>query len=335
MTGFNAYSRGLKKLSKPGSGFNKYGYVVVSALLILVTGMQAHLYQQEQGLEYVKGRVLALYIGVVKSPLNYHAFRVVQGDIARQAQARSKTVAGINRYLASNYDQDITVYFYGNTTSLGDSINGGKNVRYMPFVQNYAAFPPKFFNNRYIDALPQEIGSLLVVEELEPSINERIPSHELSKYFEYIRANYKPVYMDKNNRIYLLERVAANKEKCSRMQSIKQRKGSQFTVPVVNSSQQSYVKLQVVPPINILESAIAGLAKAPLYSLDIRSKEGGFLSRRTTMSTLSYGVSVHPFLASYTDVANGSAVDLASLTINGGINKDAELELNFYECRYQ
>ncbi len=310
--------------------------VLITGAVSLIINLVALnvLFDNNSPKNYIISQVKKLTSGVVNNPLNYRSFLAKQAYTEKQVSNISKKSAGLNTFLEKNYDTEKGVVFFGNTTVLGDTLDTDREVVQLPFLQNYAAFPPQIFDDVYISFIRKHSEKLIYLDETEPSINERITSHELSGFFEYIKANYNIAYSDPRHKQYLLEPKSHNMEICTAILSMRVINGEEFAVPKGDiNTKNSYIKMRVdfEPKPDVILSL---LIKPPLYALDLRSKDGGFLPRRTTVSTLEHGVSVYPFYISYTDVALGTPVDISTLAIRGGVIKGAEMSVNFEECRF-
>lgn len=271
---------------------------------------------------------------ILHNPVSYPAFVSLRTDSSQQIRSLSKESEGLSTYLRENFASSTPIVFYGNRTALADSMNRGDSMAHMPFVQNYAAFPPQLFDNLYIHFLENRSNSLLIVEESEPSINERIPAHELSNFFQYIRANYKQIYGDTNKRQYILKpNSSPRKESCRIQQTFTTAKEKAITLPSGETG-SSYLKMKMNFKKAPTESLFGLMLKKPIYLIDLVTPSGAKMTMRTTQSTLEHGIALSPLYISYTDVVNKTPFDLNHFVIRGGLDKTSAVTVTYSICSF-
>lgn len=282
---------------------------------------------------YFNEKISTLYKSILDNPLNYHSFVKVGRDTAIQMKPREASTKQLRVYIHENGYDSKEVLFFGNTTSLADTL-ANKSITHLPFIQNYAAFPPAFFDKLYIKTLRDNPNSLIFLDENEPSINERIPSHELSGFFQYVAHNYELLYSNTSTRQYLLQRISSNQERCSPISQTKIPKEGGFVLPDYKSEKNEYMKMRVEFRRDVPEELISLFFKSPVYGLDIYTTQGGELSRRTTPSTLTHGVAISPLFLSYTDVVNNTPIDTERLNISGALRQHSGDNVLFESCSF-
>lgn len=281
--------------------------------------------------QYLRAKVTILSNIATQNPLIYPSFTHKRSITTQRQNIISYRTKGVEAYLKEHYSPSKNVIFYGNYTSLGDTLSN--SVVYTPFLQNYAAFPPKTFDPIYISMAKQNPDDLVIVDETEPSINERIPSHELNDFFQYLKENYKVVYKNTETRQYLLEKVSNNSQSCSVISTIQSKKGTPISIPETVLSKDEYIRMRVSGASNPVEKLISAGLKPPIYSISIITK-GGTGTKRTTVSTIEHGIAVKPLYYSYSDVINQTPVDLDSVAITGGIDRNGPISIVFDLCKY-
>jgi len=265
---------------------------------------------------YVRNKSSVGLTALINNPLNYGAFRKIGYETEKDMSLRRDSTIELRNFLHKNNLKNKPVIFFGNTTSLSDTISN--KVIHLPFLQNYAAFPPQLFDPMYVNTLEKNTDALIFVDENEPSINERIPMHELNEFSSYLIHNYKVIYKDSQRRQYLLARTSSNREKCSVISSLSIKEGETFRPPARQPGSDEYIKLRVDFDHDLRELALSAFIKPPVYMLSIYPEGGGRDPRRTTKSTLEHGISINPFYIRYTDFANGEKLRLQSLGVSGG-----------------
>lgn len=284
---------------------------------------------------YFYNKIDLLYSSIKNNPLNYYSYKTKLNSTTRDIEAEHSTnTTALQDFIHNEGYSNSPITFFGNTTSLAAAFKEN-TVTHLPFVQNYAAFPPQLFDGLYIEAVRRNPESLLFLEENEPSINERIPAHELSSFFMYISHNYKPVYQDTDKRHYLLQKVSNNLERCTSISELRSTKERPIVIPSLSNSRNHYIKMRVNSRGGLDEKILSLLVKKPVYSINLYSHEGGLLTRRTTPSTLSHGISMNPLYLSYTDIVNDAQFKLAYATISGGLNEVSDITVTFENCSFE
>lgn len=314
------------------------GDTVIYACLILGVVMQLILLKpllpgKHPG-TYLHGKASTLANVITRNPLLYGSFQQQQQETKRLLASRANSSKRVRSYLEKHYPLSRGITYFGNTTSIGDTIDRRRSVTYLPFVQTYAAFPPQLFDGQYIASLQKRPNDLLYVEELEPSVNERIPSHELNNFFQYLIHNYKLVYSDQGNRQFLLEPISQKVEQCTVKSSITTKKSQPIPIPVLALTKNEYIKLRVTELSGTDEALLSLFLKKPLYSIELITPDGSGL-RRTTESTLEHGIAVTPFYFSYNDIVNRTPVELSAVSVHGGVDTNRPSKATFERCRFQ
>ncbi len=269
---------------------------------------------------------------VTNNPYYYPAFAHQKKIAGTNLGKLSENTQGVRDYLDAHYARSKEVIFYGNFTTLGDTL-GNRPVLYSPFLQNYAAFPPKTFDPIYNSMLDNHPDDLVLVDELEPSINERIPSHELNDFFQNIKHNYKVVYADTDRKLYLLEPISHKAMGCSLISKSTLHKGQPIIIPNTPLEGNEYIRLRIGNASGLPEKLFTTILKSPVYTLSIITP-GGAGQRRTMPSTVEHGVAVKPMYYSYSDIVLNTPVDITGVAISGGLEKNKAIDITFDLCKY-
>lgn len=272
---------------------------------------------------------------IAHNRFNY-AFYDRQVKLAAVAiENRAPEIAIINEQL-SRLDKDKKILFYGNTTMFGALLEKHYDVLYVPFLQHYSAHPPSLFDDIYINFLREHPDALIFAEENEPSIDKRIPAHELNNFFQYIHFNYRPIASDPVKRQYTLQRISDKQEVCEPYKTTTGTKPTLTTVPPLPEGQEGhYIKLKIQFPFNPIEKLIASAIKTPFYSIHLHTPGGAVMTMHTTEATLKHGVAINPLYISLHEAIVGDPFELKGITVQGGIQKNASYQAQFELCRFR
>ncbi len=262
----------------------------------------------------------------------YYLSQVTRTD--ENIHLRANELAVINVQL-KELDKGNKLLFYGNTTMFGALLDPSYTVLYAPFLQHYSAHPPKLFDPLYVDFLRSHPDALIFAEENEPSIDRRIPAHELNTFFQYITHNYKVVAGDEAEWQYVLERVSDRQETCTLEKTITAHKKEQLVIPKVERTKDQYLKLKIDFQTNLVEKLISTAIKSPIYSIDLRTPDGGVMQVRSSQSILAHGIAVDPLYTTLHDSYADIPFNLHSIVVRGGINKEASYRADFELCTFK
>ncbi len=271
---------------------------------------------------------------ITANRLNYGLFKERVALASTTIHKRDNEVAIINAQLSQLHGSK-DLLFYGNTTLFGSLLDRHYNVRYAPFLQNYSAHPPTLFDPLYVSFLRDHPHALLFVEENEPSIDLRIPAHELNDTFQYIRANYKIVAQDPLRRQFVLQRIASKQEACTSYTTVAGNKTDLTMIPSASLAPNQYLKMKVIFPINPAEKLIGAAIKSPVYSIHLHSVEGGIMTMHTTETTLKHGVAVDPLYLSVYDALADTPFVLKGFALQGGLDKMGGYQASFEICSFR
>lgn len=284
---------------------------------------------------YYGSRIILLKLATIHNRLNYGYFNQEKIQAGKDLAVRAKIVENIKQQLDEKYPGRELLY-YGNVTIYGDVLKQSHPVLLMPGVQNYAANPPQLFDPRYIDFLDQHPDALVFAEETEPSIDQRMPTHELNNFLQYLIHNYRVVLQDNVRRQYVFERVSSSRENCRTLSSLAFKDDSEVFMPQLPATDShSYVKLKLIAMNSSLAAkAATALVKAPTYTLNLTNVENGTMHFRTTPSLLEHGVAISPLYLSLGDYMNGTPFRLLDFSLNDGFPRASTYQAEFELCSY-
>lgn len=261
-------------------------------------------------------------------------FNSKKNETYELAKKRESELENIINYLDEN-DVQAPIIFFGNTTTYGEILKfNGYDVLYLPFLQNYASYPPQLFDDQYVDFMEKNPDSLVLLEETEGSINERFVSYELNNYFQYISRNYTVVQKDKDRRQYLLKKFDSKREQCKTIGTYTTKEGEEINIDFREEDNNGYIKMIAKVNTPVTEDLLSFVFKKPIYSYKITSNEGGVMNWRTTETTLEHGVAVYPMYLNYHDYEDNADFDINNVVLSGGISKSDSVKLEFQSCSY-
>lgn len=285
---------------------------------------------------YLKSRLDIIKDITTQNQLNYTTFldkraaTRVQNEILHNELAEST-----NNLVNRGYEGDLI--FYGNSTMYAEALKKDFKVLYMPYLQTYASFPPRILDNIYIDYLNKHPDALVFAEEYEPSIDERIPSHELNNFFQYLTQNYELVSSNSTKKQFIYKRISNSKESCQQISSTKTYDNYPVIIPDASISENEYIKLKATSTSivdSLTDSGLGMFLKKPVLNIGLINKDGTF-SRRTTRSTLEHGISVKPLYMSLEQYNSNEPYKLSSIIINDNFPTQSDYLVEFEKCEFK
>jgi hypothetical protein len=317
---------------------NRLPYVVLGLFVLGFIGhvVLFHNYAPPDLGQYIKSRTRLLDAATLNNRLNYNLFKQNQVIATHDLAYRQKFVQEIKGQLDAQYPRK-NVIFYGNTTVYGDVLSQNRAVSYLPFLQNYSANPPSLFDKLYISYLEQHPNDLVFAEETEPSVDNRIPSHELNDFFQYLLHNYKVVLRDNTRRQYVFQRVSNQHEQCQKISELSFKDDVVTPLsPIPAMEPGNYAKLvldsEKHSPAVTLASAII---KKPVYTISLITPDGIDMKMRTTPAILEHGVAIKPLYLSLGDHENGTTFNLGSILLNDGAPTRSSYTAQIQTCQYK
>jgi hypothetical protein len=315
-----------KRLDKP-----MLHAVIFSMVVFLFT--VSSIYSSDATASYADRRFKQLLSVASNNPLNHYSFRSKQIQSAKDESAKGKYAEKLAEYIKLNYKNNEKIYFFGNTTSIIGDLSYEKPITLMPFIQNYAAFPPQIFDQRYVETLDREDSNLVIIEEIEASINDRVAYHELSKLYGYLFSNYRVVYSDTNARLYLFEKISSKAENCNTLGIFNARSNELITIPNKDEGYE-HIKVQIKSSPSYLEKLVGVLLKPANLYLTLRTTDGVEVIKKTTTYTLINGVNIYPSYLSVTDFVKDSPMQLSGFSLGGGMFSNDTYSGEFMNCSH-
>ena len=283
--------------------------------------------------QYIQSRAEMLAGFVTANRYDYGSFRRQVATAQTKIDVRAAELKPIQQQLAERYPKRELI-FYGNTTLYGEALRKDRDVLYMPFLQNYSAHPPQLFDARYIEMLKRHPQALVFAEETEPSINERIPSHELNNFYQYLIHNYTVVLKNDERKQYVFARTANGSESCRETGTFSFVDNQQVPVPRFSTQGGAYQKLVIKSHPAPGETLFAAVLKKPVYTIKLTTPGGAYMLRRTTPTTLAHGITVTPLYQSILDFDRQAPFELDSFAIGNGFPTTTRFTATSYSCHY-
>lgn len=268
-----------------------------------------------------------------KNQLNYYSFAEMKRNSLTGLNMYDSSIRETKEYLLNNNNK---IIFYGNTTFLAEILDNSVNIQFMPYLQTYAAFPPKLFDDIYIEYINKYPEALIYAEELEPSIDERIPSLELNNYFQYLIHNYRIEHSNSQKNQFILKRYQDKHEVCSSIYTTNSKDNDIVHIPDINPTSNEYIKMKVYDndiKDKIVDTGLSVLIKKPIINIGLINEKGKFV-RRTTKSTLEHGISVNPLYQSIKDYSIGEPYNFDSFVIYDDIMTQNNYKIMFEKCTF-
>lgn len=219
---------------------------------------------------------------------------------------RSNEITGILNQI-KKLDTTRPIIFYGNTNLYGEIMKDNKlDITYTPYLQNYVAHPPSTADKLYINQLKANPNAYIFIEEREPSIDQRVPAHELNDFFQYVAHNYKVVAADITKLQYVFERKSQKSAYCKQVSRFSFSEDSLAAIPTAPSIKRNqYIQFKLEKKLNLPEKVVSMLVKNPVYSLTLITPDNLTMKVRTTRSTLEHGITISPFNQTFRDLVTG------------------------------
>lgn len=312
----------------------KYKNVLTFGIILLSLFAVTYVIYSSYDLAKLKGQIKVIMrvnkYAILHNPLNFIAYRDAGAKTRIAIENRKVPVDGLNNYLMSQSESRYLLY--GNTTSIAASLDAA--VKPSLFIQNYAAFPNAFFDEQYIAQLDSAIGERVILEEVEPSVNERIPSHELNQTFQKLRTQYVAKYANPTELTFVLERVGTGMLHCEMLAESTIKMSDSISVPQIDLQPSEFINMRLTSQGESIDRIVSQIFKSPLYQIRLYN-ERGVQENRTNLSLLKHGITVRPFYTRYTDVYQGTGFNPDTIVINGGVNKTARIDVTFDKCTYK
>jgi hypothetical protein len=319
------------------SKINRSEYYVLLLYFAIAVGVYTliilKLFGVQQFQSVFRSRIRLTKEVITMNPISYSSFVATKSRLGELTQPREQYVQNTHSFLRANSID--TLIFFGNTTAISSGLKD-INVLYMPFIQNYAAFPPQLFDVEYLKYSQKYPDTPILLDEIEPSINERIPSYELNTFFQFLKNNYQPIFIDKDKKLYILKQKNNYKHViCKDLTEEIYARDEFFSLPSFDANSGEYINMKVSSKNNYLNKIFSTLFKSPLYSIEFMNKNSDIQKNRITLSTLEHGVAVTPFYTRYTDYLNNDSFEINKVRILGGVIKNDIKRISFERCGYQ
>lgn len=259
---------------------------------------------------------------LVNNRFNYKTFTNSREQSKANILVRSNDVKSIQAKLKKLPDQSKPLLFYGNTNMYGEVLKQDRTVLYSPFLQNYVAYPPTLADDMYIKFLNDHPNGLVFAEENEPSIDKRVPAHELNNFFQYLTHNYTVVASVPEKGQYVFERKNTDikQSSCTVFSQVKVHDNERVKLPDLPSlTDKQYVQFRLNEQSYPAETLVSGLLKNPVYKMTLFTPDNAEMRVRTTRTTLEHGITIKPFNQSLQDYTSQRPFALGTFMIHDGL----------------
>lgn len=228
------------------------------------------------------------------------------------------------------------IIFYGNTNLLGEYLARTSKVMYMPYLQNYVAYPPQIGNKLYIEYLENNPDALVFAEEVEPSIDKRVPAYELNDFHQYLTHNYEPVVYNQDPLEYFFVRKSSDVKKCQDLEKFVIKDNAVINMPELPELKEGqYINLVASKKLSVVEKVVSFLAKGPVGTVTLLTPESIGMKVRVPESTLEEGITIEPLNQSLRDFVTQKPFDMKTLTIHDGFPVvKSEYSVSLQLCSY-